>query len=240
MQFREVEGHAVAKISQRVAIATSDLADQPLPPQLPQVHSRRVGTWLLGLSPDLLDQDRAELGIGERFETEPGAPEGRQDPHRPRRANPKPGDALPSVCGGSNEPLQCGAVQGCGQSHSLRFLEARDGMVRDAAQVPQVHQALLDHKVARIVDASLGAQHSAALVILLEPGRFVEHLQTTHDALAQDAGRKRRWRVSVDAPVEDDFDQVGAPQMQMIPEHGLYTRFSTCVCWKMTLSLNSA
>ena len=126
MQFRQGEGGAVAEIGQRVPVAAGNLPDQAFPSQLPQFIPDAGRCRVLRRSPHLLDEDRAELRVGEGLETEPGAPECRQDPHRPRRADPESGDALPSVGGGSDKPLQGGAAQGGGQRHRLRFLEARD------------------------------------------------------------------------------------------------------------------
>ena len=95
MQFCETQGDPVSVIGERVPVAAARFSDQVLPPQLPQFIADACGRRLLRLGPEPSDQHLPKFGIGEGLEAEPGAAEGRQDPHRPRRANPEPGTRCP-------------------------------------------------------------------------------------------------------------------------------------------------
>jgi hypothetical protein len=108
------------------------LPDHAFAAQLAQIVRQPRRRALRGLRAESVREPRPELRLGERPKGEPGTSESCQEPHRPRRAEPETGDALPSMLGGSDQPLEGRAVQG--GSHSLRLLEARHRVIRDEAQ----------------------------------------------------------------------------------------------------------
>lgn len=112
MEFGAVEGHAVAQVGQGVEVAPGHLPHQPFAAELRQFVPDPGRGDLGRISAEALDQHGAELSVAEGLEREPSTAQGLQDSHRPRRAEPDAGDALPSIRGGSHDPLEGRAVEG--------------------------------------------------------------------------------------------------------------------------------
>jgi len=148
MQLGEVDRHPIAEIGQGVSISPLRLPDQAFAPEFSQGIADRGRRDLPRGGSQPVPQDGPQILVGERAKRKPGAPDGLQESHRPLRAEPETGDALPSFKGGTCDSLKRRAIQGGGRNHRERFQEARDGMVSDASEIPQMRQALIDAEVA--------------------------------------------------------------------------------------------
>ena len=105
VQLCAVDRHAVPEIRQRLAMPPVDLPDHTFAAHLAQIVRQPCRCALRGLHAKPVHEHRPEFDPGKRLEGEPGTPESFQEPHRPRRAEPETGDALPSMLGGSDQPL---------------------------------------------------------------------------------------------------------------------------------------
>ena len=82
----------------------------------------------------------------------------------------------------------------------------------------EILEPLADAEVPRIVDRGLGAQRTALFVVLLDARSFVVDVQRGGDALGEDAGTEAARGAAGDAPVEDELDLVGAPDVEILAD----------------------
>ena len=106
---------------------------------------------------------------------------------------------------------------------SLDAQQAPVGVEADLPQRGQIHKTLPDLEVVGVVDRGLGPQRSSFLVVRLDGGVFVVHVQARGDAICDDPGAETsRGTVTPatdDAALEDQTDLVGAPDVQVVPDH---------------------
>src|SRR5205823_3507763 len=120
-----------------------------------------------------------------------------------------------------------GGVQGFGAgdgvvAESLDAKQAPVGGVADLPQRGQVGQPFAQAEVHGLVDDGLGAKRPPQLVVLLDLGVLVEHVQARGDPVGDHAGGKDAGSVvlaaTVDGPAEDQADAVGPAQVKVVAD----------------------
>src|SRR5664280_3431829 len=71
---------------------------------------------------------------------------------------------------------------------SLDALQAPVGLEADLPQCGQIHKTFPDVEVVGVVDGGLGSQRSSFLVVALDGGVFVVHVQAGGDPVGDDPG----------------------------------------------------
>ena len=105
---------------------------------------------------------------------------------------------------------------------SLDAQQAPVGGVADLPQRGQIGQPFAEAEVHGVVDGGLGAQRPSFLVVLLDLGGLVEHVQARGDPVGDDTGGEGAGSAvlaaAVDAAAEDQADPVGAAQVQVVAD----------------------
>src|SRR5512139_891940 len=76
-----------------------------------------------------------------------------------------------------------------------------------------------DLEVIGIVDGRFGPEGLAFLVVLLDLGLLVLHVERGHDPLRQDAGAEAAWGPAGDAAVEEELHLIGPPEVEILADH---------------------
>src|SRR4051794_30945337 len=126
-------------------------------------------------------------------------------------AQAQPGDAGPG--GGADRFGDRGQGGDRMDRVVVESLDAEQAPVGGEADLPQrgqIRQPFPDSEVAGVVDGGLGPQRTSFLVVLLDRGVLVVHVQTRGDSLGDDPGpepaRGGLLAATEDAPVEDQAD----------------------------------
>src|SRR3954451_11739705 len=136
----------------------------------------------------------------------------------------QPGDAVPVV--GDDRVVHGGEGFGGADrvvAESLDVEQTPVGGEGDLPQGGQGGQSLADGEVAGVVDRGLGAQRPPFLVVLLDLGVLVVHVQARGGPLGGYPGAGPAGGgapgAAVHPPVEDQADLVGPADVEVVPDH---------------------
>src|SRR5215471_3567984 len=101
----------------------------------------------------------------------------------------------------------------------LDFDEPLIGRKPDRAQLRKIVQAFADPEVISVVDGRLGPQGPVFLVVLLDARVLVIDVQGWGDILGDDPGAKAGLGMARDPAIEDEFDLLGAAEIEVLADH---------------------